>query len=143
MIHYHGGPVTPTDAAVKVWAGRHSCVSFAHPQQAALAFEVCQTVILDNGAYSAWTSGAAFDFDGYAAWVRTYLRHPAFDWCLIPDVIDGSENDNMHGRRHTPALARAHTLGLASSAVMCLLSGVLRSAVVMPCAAHALACLGS
>lgn len=95
MIHYHGGPITPTHAAVTLWQGRHACVSFAHPQQVALAFEVCQTVILDNGAYSAWTSGTAFDFDGYAAWVRQWMRHPAFDWCLIPDVIDGNEEENV------------------------------------------------
>jgi hypothetical protein len=59
-----------------------------------LAAEVCQSFILDNGAYSAWTQETAFDFDGYVSWVKTWDRHPAFDWCLIPDVIDGSEHEN-------------------------------------------------
>ena len=100
MIHYHGGPVTPTVAAYGLWHRRHACVSFAHPQQVSLAADVCQSFILDNGAYSAWTQGSAFDFDGYVAWVREWMSHPAFDWCLIPDVIDGdaSENDGMIAR---------------------------------------------
>lgn len=94
MIHYHGGPITPTAAAVELWTHRHACVSFAHPAQVTLAAEVCQTFILDNGAYSAWTQGTAFDFDGYVEWVREWEHHPAFDWCLVPDVIDGTEEDN-------------------------------------------------
>jgi hypothetical protein len=100
MIHYHGGPITPTQAAVTLWQSRHACVSYAHPQQVALAFEVAQTVMLDNGAYSAWTQGSAFDFDGYVEWVRVWDRHPSFDFCLIPDVIDGdeAENDRMIAR---------------------------------------------
>jgi hypothetical protein len=36
----------------------------------------------------------AHDFDGYVAWAELWLKHPAVDWCLIPDVIDGSEQDN-------------------------------------------------
>ncbi len=94
MIHYHGGPITPTYAAVTLWTRRHACVSYAHSQQVALAAEVCQSFILDNGAYSAWTQGTAFDFDGYVEWVKVWDKHPAFDWCLIPDVIDGTEEDN-------------------------------------------------
>lgn len=94
MIHYHGGPITPADAAVKLWQSRHACVSFAHPHQVALAFEVAQTVMLDNGAYSAWTKSTAFDFDGYVEWIKTWDSHPAFDFCLIPDVIDGGEAEN-------------------------------------------------
>jgi hypothetical protein len=94
MIHYHGGPVTPTDAAIRLWSGRHACVSFAHPQQAALAFEVCQSVMLDNGAFTHWKKGGEVDVDQYAAWVAQYERHPSFDWCLIPDSIDGDEQAN-------------------------------------------------
>lgn len=108
MIHYHGGPVTPTEAAVTLWSGRHACVSFAHPQQVSLAFEVCQSVMLDNGAFTHWKRGGTVDIAAYAEWVRVWERHPAFDFCLIPDAIDGDEADNdalMHtwrgvGMRH-------------------------------------------
>lgn len=95
MIHYHGGPVTPTDASIRLWTARHACVSFAHPQQVALAFEVCQTVMLDNGAFTHWKKGGTVDLNAYAAWVREWDKHPAFDFCLIPDSIDGTEQDNV------------------------------------------------
>ena len=109
MIHYHGGPVTPTDAAVKLWTARHACVSFAYPEQVALAFEVGQTVMLDNGAFTAWKQGEPLDVEGYVAWVKEWERHPAFSFCLIPDSVDGGveENDRLlkdwwkiHGMRH-------------------------------------------
>ncbi|MFN8992946.1 MAG: hypothetical protein ACK5X3_04680 [Pseudomonadota bacterium] len=94
MIHYHGGPITPLTVADAVWRGRHAFVSFERPEQVAMAAAVCQSFALDNGAFSAWTNGATLDVQGYAEWVREWMRHPGFDWCLIPDVIDGTENDN-------------------------------------------------
>jgi hypothetical protein len=95
MIHYHGGPITPLTAADAVWRGRHAFVSYERPEQIALAAEICQSFALDNGAYSAWSSGRPLDVHGYAEWVKEWMRHPGFDWCLIPDVIDGSETDNV------------------------------------------------
>lgn len=95
MIHYHGGPITPLSVANVVWQGRHGFVSFEYPDQVAMAAEVCQSFALDNGAFSAWTQGRTIDIKDYAAWCKEWCRHPGFDWCLIPDVIDGSENDNV------------------------------------------------
>lgn len=69
-------------------------VSFAHPEQLPIIAEVCQSFALDNGAFSAWRSGKPLDFWGFVAWVREWIRHPGFDWCLAPDVIDGTEADN-------------------------------------------------
>lgn len=94
MIHYHGGPITPLTVAQAVWKGRHAFVSFAWPGQAALAFELCQSVALDNGAFTIWKQGGTMDVAGYVAWVNEWKRHPGFDWALIPDVIDGTEADN-------------------------------------------------
>lgn len=94
MIHYHGGPVTPIAAAVTLWTRRHACVSFAHPSQVTIAAEVCQSFMLDNGAFSEWKQGDAVDVKGYRAWVREWERHPAFDFALIPDAIDGGEREN-------------------------------------------------
>lgn len=95
MIHYHGGPITPLTVADAVWRGRHAFVSFERPEQIALAAEVCQSFALDNGAFTAWTKGGSVDVPAYAEWVREWMRHPGFDWCLIPDVIDGTEADNI------------------------------------------------
>jgi len=94
MLHYHGTPLTPTDDMVKAFATRHAMVSFENPQQIAIAAEVCQSVVLDNGAFSAWTQGKAYDFDGFAVWAVKWLRHPCVEWAVIPDRIDGSEADN-------------------------------------------------
>lgn len=98
MIHYHGTPVggTRVDAA-RFLAGRHALVPFSYPDDAAIAAEVCQSFVLDNGAFTAWTQGGEVDRPAYYEWVREWFRHPGFDWALIPDVIDGDEaaNDRM------------------------------------------------
>jgi hypothetical protein len=95
VIHYHGGPITPLSIADAVWRGRHAFVSFERPEQLPMAAEITQSFALDNGAFSAWTKGASLDIAGYVAWVKEWMRHPGFDWCLIPDVIDGTEDDNV------------------------------------------------
>jgi hypothetical protein len=56
--------------------------------------EVCQSFVLDNGAYSVWKSGHTLDVDGYIQWCYQWYRHPGFDWAIVPDVIEGSEADN-------------------------------------------------
>ena len=94
MIHYHGGPIWPVSAAASFWATRHGCVSFANPEQMSLVGEVCQSFILDNGAYTSWTQGVPFDFDGYCEWVETWGRHPGCDFVLMPDAIDGGMDAN-------------------------------------------------
>lgn len=34
------------------------------------------------------------DWTNYYAWVATLMRHPGFDFAVIPDVIDGDEEQN-------------------------------------------------
>lgn len=95
MIHYHGSPLSgPRDQAARFYLGRHAMVSFANPEQLPIIAEVAQSFALDNGAFTTWTKGLQFDFDGYCRWVDTWIRHPGFDWCLVPDVIDGDEEAN-------------------------------------------------
>ena len=53
MIHYHGTPMTPTADMVQAFKGRHAMVSFEHPAQIEIAAEICQSIALDNGAFSA------------------------------------------------------------------------------------------
>lgn len=100
MIHYHGGPITPVPAAIETWTRSHAFVSYAHPDQLALASEIAQSFALDNGAFSVWKTGGELDIEGYAKWVDEYRTHPGYDFCLIPDVIDGTEweNDRMIAR---------------------------------------------
>lgn len=97
MIHYHGGPITPLPVGLAVWKARHAMVSFANADQIRLAAEICQSFAIDNGAYTTWTLGKRFDMNAYAAFIEEWMWHPGFDWCLIPDVIDGDEaaNDSL------------------------------------------------
>ena len=95
MIHYHGTPIGGTrDETARFLIGRHALVSFAHPDDMPIAAEACQSFVLDNGAFSVWKRGAKLDVVGYLAWVREWHRHPGFDWAIIPDVIEGTEEEN-------------------------------------------------
>lgn len=95
MIHYHGTPCGGTSADLpKFYTGRHALISYAHPNDTGVVMECCQTFCLDNGAFSFWKSGTPVDWDKYMEWVLGLSRHPNFDFWLIPDVIDGTEDDN-------------------------------------------------
>lgn len=91
-MHYHGTPLTPRD---QLWlmAGKHFCVSFAAPGDADICQRIGQSVMWDNGAFSLYTRGAATDWGRYYRWLEPRLGHP--HWAVIPDVIDGSIEDNL------------------------------------------------
>ncbi len=106
-VHYHGTPLTPI-AALYALAGRHFCVSHAAPQDVERCHQIGQSVMLDNGAFSAWRSGKATDWAGYYAWTDRWLDHPT-TWAVIPDVIGGADEaqDELiaqwpHGERGAP-----------------------------------------
>lgn len=94
MLHYHGLPVTPR-ATLRGLAGRNLCVSYATAKgDVAVAHSLAQSVLLDNGAFSFWRSGVSTDWDGYYAWVEPWLRGYPTTWAIIPDIIEGSEEEN-------------------------------------------------
>lgn len=97
MIHYHGTPIGGTRSDVaRFLQGRHALVPFARPDDLGVALEACQSIVLDNSAFSLWRAGGGdVDVEAYHAWVHSIAGHPALDWCLIPDKIDGSEQDNI------------------------------------------------
>jgi hypothetical protein len=72
-------------------AGKHFCVSFANPGDADWCLANGQSVLWDNGAFTAHTQGKELDRPGYYRWLEPRLGHP--HWAVIPDVIDGSEAD--------------------------------------------------
>lgn len=98
MIHYHGTPVSgPAGEAARFLQGRHGLVSYAYQADMEIVAEVCQSFVLDNGAFTVWRQGGQLDVPGYIRWCERWHRHPGFDWALIPDIIDGDEqaNDDM------------------------------------------------
>lgn len=106
-VHYHGTPITPR-RVLDTLAGRHFCVSYAAPGDVEYVHKIGQSVMLDNGAFSAWTAGRSTDWPGYYRWTEKWLAFPT-TWAVIPDVIDGDEtaNDELirdwpHGDRGAP-----------------------------------------
>jgi hypothetical protein len=69
-------------------AGKHFCVSYANPSDAAWCLTHGQSVMWDNGAFTFRNKGG-LDAVGFARWVEPLLGHP--HWAVIPDVIDGTE----------------------------------------------------
>lgn len=106
-VHYHGTPITPRSALDSL-TGRHFCVSFARPDQVEYVHKIGQSVMLDNGAFSAWTKGRSADWLGYYEFCEQWLAYRT-TWAVIPDVIDGDEEANdalvlgwPHGDRGAP-----------------------------------------
>lgn len=95
MIHYHGLPITPETAAIQAVKAGHAFVSFATPGQLEMAAAICQSFAIDNGAFSAWRAGSPIkSWDDFYGWAADCRRIPSCDFAVIPDVIDGSEEDN-------------------------------------------------
>lgn len=88
MIHYHGTPLTPKSSLMTM-GGRNFCVPFSDPRDAADCLSIGQIVMFDNGAFSSFTRGRAFDEVGYYRWLEGHLGAP--HWGVVPDVIGGSE----------------------------------------------------
>ncbi len=106
-VHYHGTPITPI-AALYELAGRCFCVSHAAPQDVARCHDIGQSVMLDNGAFSAWKRGHEPNWSLFYAWCEQWLHHPN-TWAVIPDVInagaqlqDALVREWPHGQRGAP-----------------------------------------
>ena len=76
------------------WAAFLRDANACPAERAAIAADVSQSFAFDNGAYTYWQNDRPYDFAGYLEWCRQWCRHPAFDWCVIPDLIDGTEAQN-------------------------------------------------
>ncbi len=96
MRVYHGTPLGGTRIDVARFAsGRHCLIPFLRPEDLPVVAEACTGFCFDNSAYTAWKQGNAIeDWGPYYKWCKQWSRHPGFDFALIPDVIDGSEQDN-------------------------------------------------
>ena len=105
MIHYHGTPIGGEKGSNKAmfYNGRHLCVSYRRPDDLDIICEVASSYFVDNGAFSFWRGGEKPDWDAYMEWLGALPRHP--DFYIVPDTIDGTEEDNRHllfryGRAH-------------------------------------------
>lgn len=95
MIHFHGTPIGGTRQDVaRFLLGRHALVPFPRQDDMGAVSEFCQSFVLDNGAFSVWKRGEVLDVPGFTRWAEEWHRHPAFEWALIPDDIEGGEAEN-------------------------------------------------
>ena len=115
-IHYHGTPISPRRVLYEL-AGRSFCASFAAPDDVAVCHQIGQSVMLDNGAFSAWRAGKPTDWPGYYRWCEQWLDCWT-TWAVIPDVIGGGpeENDKLllqwpHAERVAPVWHTDEALG--------------------------------
>lgn len=93
-IHYHGTPISPR-SVLYTMSGKCFCVSFAHPQDVKVCHDIGQSVLLDNGAFTAWKSGALMNSEWWAkyyAWVEPWIARPT-TFAIIPDVIDAGTQE--------------------------------------------------
>ncbi|WP_249554193.1 hypothetical protein [Shewanella sp. 8A] len=96
MIHYHGTPISgPQQDKSRFYLGRHALIPFLYQNDLPIVQECCQSFILDNSAFSHWKQGGEISVIDYAKWVQSLENHPSFDWCIIPDKIDGTEDENI------------------------------------------------
>lgn len=92
-IHYHGTPLSPKTELAKM-AGKHFCVSFANPSDAEDCLRYGQSVMWDNGAFVFYRAGKlVVDWSKFYAWLEVRIGHP--HWGVIPDVIDGTIEENL------------------------------------------------
>lgn len=89
--HYHGTPITPR-AALETLAGRRFCVSWLAPKNLRPCLAIGRGVMIDNGAFSAWSTGRALDWRRFYKFAERHCGAQA--WAVIPDVIDGDEAAN-------------------------------------------------
>lgn len=97
MNIYHGFPISGDDIQpVRFLRGnRKALVSFRYPKSLDIVSTLSSSFVLDNGAFSYNNAGKGeIDVDAYLEWVKTVCRYPNFDWCLIPDKINGTEEEN-------------------------------------------------
>jgi hypothetical protein len=98
-IHFHGTPITPAAQLARM-AGEHFCVSFARPDNADVCESIGQSVLWDNGAFSAYTRGETLDESALYDWLEPRLYHP--HRAVVLDKIGGDVDEQRVMLRRWP-----------------------------------------
>jgi hypothetical protein len=98
-IKYHGTPITPKAQLARMF-GQHFCVSFARPDDADMCEEIGQSVLWDNGAFSAYTQNREFDEQALYVWLEPRLYHP--HRAVVLDRIGGDVDAQREMLRRWP-----------------------------------------
>ncbi len=92
MKKFYGTPLTPNSVFDEVAPGRNMLIPFPSPQNLHRAIKLCESVIIDNGAFTIWRKGGEADWNKYYAWMQPFKYN--IEFFFIPDVIDGTEEEN-------------------------------------------------
>lgn len=99
--HYHGGPLWGGDELLKaLYRDSGALVSYARPDQIKKIAAIKCKLVLDNGAFSTWRNGG--NDNDLAWWIKHWEGYYDFvgewfsriEWFIIPDVIEGTEQEN-------------------------------------------------
>lgn len=103
--HYHGGPLWGGDELLKaLYRNTGALISYARPDQIKKIAEIRCKLVLDNGAFSTWRNAANDNnevltqewwrkhWEGYYDFVGEWFSR--IEWFIIPDVIEGTEQEN-------------------------------------------------
>ena len=106
VIHYHGTPIWGNKSEVLRHAvkGAGAFVSYARPDQIKQCLESADSLGIDNGAFSRWKDGKASYWPGFYAWLGRYYFNEKVKFFMIPDVIDGGEEDNDQLIKEVPTM---------------------------------------
>ena len=93
-----GTPVTPKSLLPSL-AGSSFCVSHADPRDLDRVIELVgeeEILVLDNGAFTHWRQGRGrIDRNEFWTWANTAQDYSPQAIAVIPDVIEGSEKENL------------------------------------------------
>ena len=100
----YGLPLNPLSALEQL-KGASFCVSYATRDKLTTQLDDAIRLVgekgmllVDNGAFSAWRSGVSTmsdDYlDGFEAWAKSIMDRCPQAICVVPDVIDGTEEQN-------------------------------------------------
>jgi hypothetical protein len=92
VIKYHGTPCSPMKVFYEAFTGRNVLIPYPRPDDLKRAIEVCDKIILDNGAFSIWKKNITVDWNKFYNWVEPLIDR--IEFFFIPDVIDGTEEEN-------------------------------------------------
>lgn len=94
--HFHGTPVWGDKGSVHRIAvsGAGACVSHFRPDQLHASLQYAENVMLDNGAFSFWKNGQKPDWFKFYSDLDDVYDNPNLTFFIIPDVVEGGEDDN-------------------------------------------------
>lgn len=92
MIKFYGTPLSPIKIFEEALTGKNVLIPFPRRDDFNRAVQLCNKIMIDNGAFTFWTKKKAINWEDYYTWVDKVMDQ--IDYFIIPDVIDGTEEEN-------------------------------------------------